>query len=135
MKAIALMIIGALLYSTYLATPLAKTRNGYSEYDMGAVADVKNQRCIASGSGMEDVAVDVRYEEMADALGMFYPYPKPTIALGVTDLDTVTHEVSHFVDHVMMQKGIYDDELEAWLQGGWTKCVYDLVQAHEQELE
>lgn len=42
-------------------------------------------------------------------------------------IDTVAHEVSHFVDHVVGGAGINDTETRAYLQGYYTQCVVNLL--------
>lgn len=46
-----------------------------------------------------------------------------TIALVDTDINTIAHEVSHFVDRVVADKKIHDGETRAYLQGYFTDCV------------
>lgn len=58
--------------------------------------------------------------------GRFYQ-KEVAIVLVKTDLNSVAHEVSHLVDWIMFEKGITDDETEAYLQGYFTECVYDLT--------
>lgn len=53
------------------------------------------------------------------------------ILLVSTDVSTIAHEVSHFVDDVMQSRSIKDDETRAYLQGHYTKCAYRKVQHHK----
>ena len=48
---------------------------------------------------------------------------------GGRDIDTVAHEVSHMVDTVMESHHISDDHFEAYLQGVYTLCVWQIVEA------
>lgn len=44
-----------------------------------------------------------------------------------TLINTVAHEVSHYVDRLVHVKGIEDTETRAYLQGHLTACVFDKV--------
>ena len=49
------------------------------------------------------------------------------IALRETNVNIISHEVSHYVDYIVKRKNINDGETRAYLQGYFTQCVYDLV--------
>ncbi len=44
------------------------------------------------------------------------------------DVKTVAHEVSHMVDTFMEQQPNIDPHYEAYMQGFWTWCVYEIMQ-------
>lgn len=44
------------------------------------------------------------------------------------NIQTVAHEVSHLVDTLMIRYAIQDEHYEAYLQGFWTECVYEILQ-------
>jgi hypothetical protein len=56
-------------------------------------------------------------------------YAKEPVAVvferGQMSVNIVSHEVSHFVDHVVALKQINDTETRAYLQGYFTDCVLD----------
>lgn len=56
-------------------------------------------------------------------VGRYYN-DEETIVLTTNSIDVVAHEVSHFVDSIVKQKGIHDAETRAYLQGYFTECVY-----------
>ena len=58
--------------------------------------------------------------------GQYFIDP-PTIVLSNTGINTIAHEVSHYVDDLTYVHGISDGETRAYLQGYFTKCVYDLT--------
>lgn len=43
-------------------------------------------------------------------------------------VQTVAHEVSHMVDTFMAQQPNIDPHYEAYMQGFWTWCVYEIMQ-------
>lgn len=61
-----------------------------------------------------------------DYVGRYYA-DRQVIVLVDTDIETVAHEVSHFVDDVMRTKQIEDGETRAYLQGYFTDCVENLT--------
>lgn len=44
------------------------------------------------------------------------------------NVQTVAHEVSHMVDTFMEQQPTIDPHYEAYMQGFWTWCVYEIMQ-------
>lgn len=62
----------------------------------------------------------------AGIAGVFYR-KQSAIELRDRGLNTVAHEVSHFVDRTLWDRDIDDDETEAYLQGFYTDCVWDLI--------
>jgi len=58
--------------------------------------------------------------------GQFYQN-EYSIVLVKTSINTIAHEVSHFVDFSMKQKNIKDSETKAYLQGYFTECVDNKV--------
>lgn len=43
------------------------------------------------------------------------------------NVQTVSHEVSHMVDDFMAQQPTLDPHFEAYMQGFWTWCVYEIM--------
>ena len=81
--------------------------------------------CISEAM-MSSVEVYVVEDAGENIAGRFYS-KQSAIVLVITDLSVVAHEVSHFVDFVVNQKGINDTETRAYLQGYFTNCVYKLT--------
>ncbi len=60
-------------------------------------------------------------------MGLFHSDRKSGASVYFVDtgINTVAHEVSHFVDYALARLGINDKETEAYLQGYFTQCVYE----------
>lgn len=59
--------------------------------------------------------------------GDFTPSNPARIRLVDTSIKTIAHEASHLVDSLLQKRGITDFEVEAYLQGFYTQCIYNLL--------
>lgn len=101
----------------------------YEWSDMSAFTHPQKDVCIGTGNGI-DFNVDVIFEPNMEPLGRWENDTR-TIKLREVDIDTVAHEVNHLVKDLVKQYGITDPHYEAYAQGFWTKCVWDIVQRKE----
>lgn len=60
-----------------------------------------------------------------DAFGVVFA---TSTSIGLT---VVAHEVSHFVDNIMVKKGIHDGETRAYIQGYFTNCIYEKLKIQD----
>lgn len=67
-----------------------------------------------------------RADDLGDATARFY---RDDLAIVFVQGGTsaIAHEVSHFVDYVVHQRGIDDPETRAYLQGYFTECVDNIL--------
>lgn len=58
------------------------------------------------------------------SLGGYFNSETVSITFIDTTINTIAHEVSHYVDYVMKSRDVHDEEARAYLQGYVTECVY-----------
>lgn len=100
--------------------------------DTSAFAYHKENICRSTGNFF-DIELRISYhpaEAMPNAIGKWIPGAYAIMLredVGM-DIDTIAHEVSHMVDTVMDDYNVKDQHYEAWLQGQWTRCVWEIVE-------
>lgn len=72
-------------------------------------------------------ALEVYTVEEFDEPGILGQFGPRGIFIKERSVDTVSHEVSHFVDVMVEAKGIHDGETRAYLQGYFSECVWTAV--------
>jgi len=122
-------------WDTYVGMVFSNLESSIGGYhETSAFAHFEKNKCVATGDYFDGMEVQVNFKELDGAVGRWIP-SQMTIDLspkGGMDVDTVAHEVFHFVEDVMEWYDIKDPHYGAYLQGNWTDCVWQLV-LHEQE--
>lgn len=113
-----------LVYDYWIADAYRVTVPSAEDLNLEFEDGYSSHACIAESLNLmvHVVVVDDIGEEGTYA--RFYGSPV-AIVLEERDLNTVAHEVSHFVDWAMKKKGIRDGEARAYMQGYFTECVYE----------
>lgn len=131
-----LILIGTHTVEYNFNNPLSKQPGDYT--DTSAVPNHDENICKSTGNFF-DIEVAVSYVndpvDMEGVVGMWVA-SRDTIMLRTdhgADIDTVAHEVSHMVDTMMERYKVQDNHYEAWLQGQWTRCVWEIVETDLME--
>lgn len=104
-----------------------------SEYSgVNIFVDHTNNTCRWSREGVADVSITVNYiapSDEVDYYGRWIPDDNLIVLnneIGL-NVDTIAHEVYHAVETMMARNGVADPHWGAYLQGGLTECVFQLV--------
>lgn len=121
--------------------------DGYEYHDASAWMDHDKNICFSSGDFF-DIEVEILYSTDLGAdeldntvIGQWQTNElthKNTIYLrdrAGLNIETVSHEVSHMVDTMMVRYKIEDPHFRAYLQGYWTQCVWKVVEQDLLEAE
>lgn len=99
--------------------------------DTSSLAVPAESKCIATSERMSGFEIKIVYEDREGLDGTWNANTK-TIMLDTDsgeEVNTIAHEVSHAVDDIMIWYDFKDPHYEAWLQGSYTSCVWQVVQS------
>lgn len=139
-------VLVVLAYTVVVYLISLASANKYAEYKMAnlpedetpefsfvlATPNHASNTCSFSVNGMFSETVHVIYAPLDpenEVLGSWYEDLNVILLTSPDGLtvQTVAHEVSHMVDTFMLQQPDIDPHYEAYMQGYWTECVYDIV--------
>lgn len=125
------------IYQSY--SPVRDEPEGYSHITAEVIDEVDNVCKVMLGEAI--YKIDVRYftntEENNTLAGRWDEASQRILLSNTTglDIDTVTHEVSHAVDSIMIEYNIKDHHYEAYLQGRISRCIWQIVEQDTQHEE
>lgn len=93
--------------------------------------------CKSTGNFF-DIEISVEYpSDTKNFVGRWEPRKnRILLELGAgSDIDTIAHEVHHMVDTMMNRYGVEDDHYGAYLQGSFTRCVWEIVEEDLKKLK
>lgn len=127
-----LMFMALLVGSSYVGASIAMREHVFTDSSNTFVANAdaipkQYYKGVCRSETFKDEAdVYMMPERKTGILGQYIANQR-AIVLRSKDIDTIAHEVSHLVDSIVATHGINDGESRAYLQGYFTKCVYDTI--------
>lgn len=130
------LLFVAILVLLYLPFSTSKNVEDQPEDYSGIEVYLNNENnvCQWQRPGVADISITVNYIEPSDEID-YYGQWRPAENLivlnksGGLNLGTVAHEVYHVVETKMEEHRIADPHWGAYIQGGLTNCVWELVLA------
>jgi hypothetical protein len=99
----------------------------YEDWQMGAFKNTRDNTC-ENQFLKEKIKVEIKDLSELHAMGVWYKNEnKIVFDTNVKDIDTVSHEVYHMTRTLTKRHRLIGEELQAFMQGSFTQCVYELI--------